>query len=64
MMNDIAVGEIGNNHYMPTNKWAALSAALLTASQDAADPETQINFVLAEYGIMPESCRDDCEHMN
>lgn len=55
---------VSENTYMPTDKWAALSAELLTASKDAADPVTQIHYVLAEYGIMPESCREDCENLN
>jgi len=49
------------NTYLPDDTWKALSAALVEASENPADPQTEIEIVLAEFNIMPEMCREDCE---
>lgn len=49
------------NTYLPTDTWKALSADILEASKDRADPQSEIEIVLAQFGLMPESCREDCE---
>jgi hypothetical protein len=49
------------NTYLPDDTWKALSAALVEASENPADPQTAIEIVLAEFNIMPEKCREDCE---
>jgi hypothetical protein len=45
------------NTYLPTVTWKALCAALVEAGEHPADPKAAIGIALAEFGIMPDSCR-------
>lgn len=49
------------NTYFPDASWHQLAADLVKAAEHPADPESEIKIALAAAGIMPESCRGDCE---
>lgn len=49
------------NHYLADEVWHRLAADLVEAAQHPADPESAIKMALANAGVMPEGCRDDCE---
>lgn len=49
------------NHYLADDAWHALARDLIEAAKHPADPESAIKMALANAGVMPEGCRDDCE---
>ena len=49
------------NTYLADEIWQRLASDLNEAAQHPADPESELKLILAAAGIMPESCRDDCE---
>ncbi|WP_183077522.1 hypothetical protein [Paenirhodobacter hankyongi] len=49
------------NIYLSDEVWHRLAADLVEAAQHPADPESAVKIVLANAGVMPEGCRDDCE---
>jgi len=49
------------NHYLADDLWQRLAEDLGLAAQHPADPESAIKEALANAGVMPACCREDCE---
>lgn len=58
---DVSADHGIQNVYLPDEVWNGLSAELLEASKERLDPQSAIKIGLAAAGVMPESCREDCE---
>lgn len=49
------------NTYYPDHHWKHLAHDLVAAATDPADPLSAVKEIMASAGIMPLSCREDCE---
>lgn len=49
------------NTYYPDHHWNRLAHNLVVAATDPADPLSAVKEIMANAGIMPLSCREDCE---